>query len=105
MAEVQKHSRRSDVTEPVIANDWRAIDMMLRTQEVSDVVISYIMNSPTLTERLRRRQAREEGQEKVWLKNLAAFRYTAALRANRQLAVVLRSQGLNNAFTQRYFGK
>ena len=73
----------------------RAIDRMLRDQEVSDVVISYITSSPTLMERMRRRQAREEEQEKVRLKHLAAWRDATALRAYRQLAVVLRSQGLN----------
>jgi len=73
----------------------RAIDRMLRAQEVNDVVISYITSSPTLMERMRRRQVREEEQEKVRLKNLATWRDTAALRANRQLAVILRSQGLN----------
>jgi len=73
----------------------RAIDRMLRAQEVNDAVISYVTSSPTLMERMRRRQVREEEQEKVRLKNLATWRDTAALRANRQLAVILRSQGLN----------
>ena len=73
----------------------RAINRMLRAQEVNDVVISYITSSPTLMERLRRRQVQEQEQAKVRLKNLATWRDTTALRANRQLAVVLRAQGLN----------
>ncbi len=34
--------------------------MLLRAQEVSDVVVSYVTRSPSLTKKLRERIAREE---------------------------------------------
>ena len=38
----------------------RAVDMLLRAQEVSDVVVNYVMRSPTLTNKVRVRLAQEE---------------------------------------------
>jgi uncharacterized protein YjbI with pentapeptide repeats len=37
----------------------RTVDMLLRAQEVSDVVVDYVMRSPTLTNKLRERLVRE----------------------------------------------
>lgn len=74
-----------------------AIAVMLRAQEVSDVVISYVSRSPVLMKRLRERLERERSDEQQSQQAYRLERYQAAVRANRQLAVVLRSQGLNEA--------
>jgi uncharacterized protein YjbI with pentapeptide repeats len=73
----------------------RAVDMLLRAQEISDVVVNYVMRSPTLTNRLRERLAQEERAQPETQQQLERERFRAAVRANRQLAVVLRAQGLN----------
>jgi len=73
----------------------RAVDMLLRAQEVSDVVVNYVMRSPTLTNKLRERLAREERARPETQQQLDRERFRVAVRANRQLAVVLRAQGLN----------
>ena len=73
----------------------RAVDMLLRAQEVSDVVVNYVMRSPSLTNKLRERLAREERARPETQQQLDRERFRAAVRANRQLAVVLRAQGLN----------
>jgi uncharacterized protein YjbI with pentapeptide repeats len=72
----------------------RVVDMLLRAQEISDVVVSYVTRSPSLTKKFRERmtQAQPETQQQLELE-----RFRAAVRANRQLAVVLRTQGLNEA--------
>jgi uncharacterized protein YjbI with pentapeptide repeats len=75
----------------------RAVDMLLRAQEVSDVVVDYVMRSPTLTNRLRERLVREERARPETQQQLDRERFRAAVRANRQLAVVLRAQGLSEA--------
>ena len=75
----------------------RAVDMLLRAQEVSDVVVSYVKRSPSLTKKLREQIAREEQAKPETQQQLELERFRAAVRANRQLAVVLRAQGLNEA--------
>ena len=75
----------------------RAVDMLLRAQEVSDVVVNYVLRSPTLTNRVRERLVREERARPETQQQLERERFRAAVRANRQLAVVLRAQGLNEA--------
>ena len=75
----------------------RAVDMLLRTQEISDVVVDYVMRSPTLTNKLRERLAREERARPETQQQLDRERFRAAVRANRQFAVVLRAQGLSEA--------
>ena len=75
----------------------RAVDMMLRAQEVSDVVVSYVLRSPALTKKLRERLVREERAQPETQQQLELERFRAAVRAYRQLAVVLRAQGLNEA--------
>jgi uncharacterized protein YjbI with pentapeptide repeats len=75
----------------------RAVDMLLRTQEISDVVVDYVMRSPTLTNKLRERLAREERVRPETQQQLDRERFRAAVRANRQFAVVLRAQGLSEA--------
>ena len=75
----------------------RAVDMLLRAQEVSDVVVSYVTRSPALTKKLRERMAREERTQRETQQQLELERFRVAVRANRQLAVVLRAQGLNEA--------
>ncbi len=79
------------------ASAERAVDMLLRAQEVSDVVVSYVMRSPTLTKTFRERLAREERAQPETQQQPERERLQAAVRANRQLAVVLRAQGLNEA--------
>jgi len=79
------------------ASAERAVDMLLRAQEISDVVVNYVTRSPTLTKRLRERLAREERAQPETQQQRELERYRAAVRANRQLAVVLRAQGLNEA--------
>ncbi|HEX6554132.1 MAG TPA: pentapeptide repeat-containing protein [Ktedonobacteraceae bacterium] len=75
----------------------RAVDMLQRAQEVSDVVVGYVMRSPTLMNQFRERLAREAQAQPETQQQLDRERLQAAVRANRQLAVVLRSQGLNEA--------
>ena len=75
----------------------RAVDMLLRAQEVSDVVVSYVMRSPTLTKKIRERVASSSPAQPETQQQLERERFQAAVRANRQLAVVLRAQGLNEA--------
>jgi uncharacterized protein YjbI with pentapeptide repeats len=75
----------------------RAVDMLLRAQEVSDVVVGYVMRSPTLMKQFRERLAREAQAQPETQQQLDRERLQAAVRANRQLAVVLRAQGLNEA--------
>ena len=75
----------------------RAVDMLLRAQEVSDVVVSYVMRSSSLTKKVRERVAREAQAQPETRQQLELERFRAAVRANRQLAVVLRAQGLNEA--------
>ena len=75
----------------------RAVDMLLRAQEVSDVVVSYVTRSPSLTKKLLERMVREERMQQETQQHLELERFRAAVRANRQLAVVLRTQGLNEA--------
>ncbi len=79
------------------ASAERAVDMLLRAQEISDVVVNYVTRSPTLTKRLRERLAQEERAQPETQQQRELERYRAAVRANRQLAVVLRAQGLNEA--------
>ena len=74
-----------------------AIAVMLRAQEVSDVVISYVSRSPVLMKRLQERLERDKSDQQQSQQKYRLERYQAAVRANRQLAVVLRSQGLNEA--------
>src|SRR5260370_1574378 len=71
--------------------------MWLRALEVSDVVVSYVTRSPTLTKKLRERIEREERTQRETQQQLELERFRVAVRANRQLAVVLRAQGLNEA--------
>ena len=75
----------------------RAVDMLLRAQEVSDVVVGYVMRSPALMKQFRERLAREAQAQPETQQQRDRERLQAAVRANRQLAVVLRSQGLNEA--------
>jgi uncharacterized protein YjbI with pentapeptide repeats len=75
----------------------RTVDMLLRAQEVSDVVVDYVMRSPTLTNKLRERLLREGRARPETQQQLDRERFRAAVRANRQLAVVLRAQGLSEA--------
>jgi uncharacterized protein YjbI with pentapeptide repeats len=75
----------------------RAVDMLLRAQEVSDVVVSYVLRSPTLMKQFRERLAREVQAQPETQQQRDRERLRAAVRANRQLAVVLRAQGLNEA--------
>ena len=75
----------------------RAVDMLLRAQEVSDVVVSYVTRSPSLTKKVLERMVREERMQQETQQHLELERFRAAVRANRQLAVVLRTQGLNEA--------
>ena len=75
----------------------RAVDRLLRAQEVSDVVVGYVMRSPTLMNQFRKRLAREAQARPETQKQLDREHLQAAVRANRQLAVVLRAQGLNEA--------
>ncbi|MFL5653541.1 MAG: pentapeptide repeat-containing protein [Ktedonobacteraceae bacterium] len=72
----------------------RAVDMLLRAQEVSDVVVSYVMRSPTLTKKIRERVASSSPAQPETQQQLERERFRAAVRANRQLAVVLRAQVL-----------
>src|SRR5260370_34763989 len=71
--------------------------MWLRALEVSDVVVSYVTRSPTLTKKLRERIAREERTQRETQQQLELERFRVAVRANRQLAAVLRAQGVNEA--------
>jgi len=75
----------------------QAVDMLLRALEVSDVVVSYVTRSPSLTKKLRERIVREERTQRETQQQLELERFRVAVRANRQLAVVLRAQGLNEA--------
>src|SRR5260370_1353618 len=75
----------------------RAVDMWLRALEVSDVVVSYVTRSPTLTKKLRERIEREERTQRETQQQLELERFRVAVRANRQLAVVLRAHGLNES--------
>jgi uncharacterized protein YjbI with pentapeptide repeats len=75
----------------------RAVDMLLRAQEVGDVVVGYVMRSPTLMNQFRERLAREAQAPPETQQQRDRERMQAAVRANRQLAVVLRAQGLNEA--------
>src|SRR5258708_391205 len=75
----------------------RAVDMLLRAQEVSDAVVSYVTRSPSLANKVRERIAREERTQRETQQQLELERFRVAVRANRQLAVVLRAQGLNEA--------
>lgn len=75
----------------------RAVDMLLRAQEVSDIVVSYVMRSPNLTKKFRELMAREEQARPETQQQWERERLRDAVRANRQLAVVLRTQGLNEA--------
>ena len=79
------------------ASAERAVDRLLRAQEVSDVVVSYVMRSPALMNKLRERLTREAQAQPETQQQLDRERLQAAVRANRQLAVVLRAQGLNEA--------
>ncbi len=79
------------------ASTERAVDMLLRAQEVSDVVVGYVMRSPTLMKQFRERLAREAQAPPETQQQLDRERLQAAVRANRQFAVVLRAQGLNEA--------
>ncbi len=79
------------------ASAERAVDMLLRAQEVSDVVVSYVLRSPTLMNQFRERLAREAQAQPETQQQRDRERLQAAVRANRQLAVVLRAQGLNEA--------
>src|SRR6266851_3062186 len=75
----------------------RAVDMLLRAQEVSDAVVSYVTRSPSLANKVRERIAREERTQRETQQQLELERFRVTVRANRQLAVVLRAQGLNEA--------
>jgi uncharacterized protein YjbI with pentapeptide repeats len=75
----------------------RAVDMLLRAQEVNDVVVNYVMRSPTLTNKIRAQLAQEERARPETQQQQDRERFRAAVRANRQLAVVLRAQGLSEA--------
>lgn len=75
----------------------RAVDMLQRAQEVSDVVVDYVMRSPTLMNHFRGRLAYEAQAQPETQQQLDRERLQAAVRAYRQLAVVLRAQGLNEA--------
>lgn len=75
----------------------RTVDMLLRAQEVSDVVVNYVMRSPILMNRLRERLVQEERGQPETRQQLEREQLRAAVRAYRQLAVVLRAQGLNEA--------
>jgi uncharacterized protein YjbI with pentapeptide repeats len=79
------------------ASAERAVDMLLRAHEVSDVVVGYVVRSPTLMNQFRERLAREAQAQPETQQQLDRERLQAAVRANRQLAVVLRAQGLNEA--------
>jgi uncharacterized protein YjbI with pentapeptide repeats len=79
------------------ASAERAVDRLLRAQEVSDVVVSYVMRSPVLMKKFRERLAREARAQPETQQQQERERLQAAVRANRQLAVVLRTQGLNEA--------
>ena len=79
------------------ASAERAVDRLLRAQEVSDVVVSYVIRSPTLMKQFRARLAREAQAQPETQQQRERERLQAAVRANRQLAVVLRAQGLNEA--------
>jgi uncharacterized protein YjbI with pentapeptide repeats len=79
------------------ASAERVIDRLLRAQEVSDVVVGYVMRSPTLMNKFRERLAREAQAQPETQQQLDRERLQAAVRANRQLAVVLCAQGLNEA--------
>jgi uncharacterized protein YjbI with pentapeptide repeats len=79
------------------ASAERAVDMLLRAQENSDAVVSYVMRSPTLTKKFRERLSREAQAQPESQQQQERERLQAAVRANRQLAVVLRAQGLNEA--------
>jgi hypothetical protein len=76
----------------------RAVDM-LRAYEVSDVVVGYVMRSLILMNQFRERLARE-AQAHPETQQQDRKRLQAAMRANRQLAVVLRAQGLNEVADQ-----
>jgi uncharacterized protein YjbI with pentapeptide repeats len=75
----------------------RAVDMLQRAQEVSDAAVGYVMRSPTLMQQFRERLAREAQAQPETQQQRDRERLQAAVRANRQLAVVLRAQGLNEA--------
>jgi hypothetical protein len=59
--------------------------------------VGYVMRSPTLMKKFRERLAREAQAQPETQQQLDRERLQAAVRANRQLAVVLRAQGLNEA--------
>jgi uncharacterized protein YjbI with pentapeptide repeats len=75
----------------------RAIDKMLRAQEVSDVVVNYVLRSPALMGKLQERIVQRKKTPPETQKQRQRERFLIAVRANRQLAVVLRTQGLNEA--------
>jgi uncharacterized protein YjbI with pentapeptide repeats len=79
------------------ASAERAVDMLLRAHEVSDVVVGYVMRSPILMKNFREQLARAAQAQPQTQQQLDRERLQAAVRANRQLAVVLRAQGLNEA--------
>src|SRR5260370_11142075 len=57
----------------------RAVDMLLRAQEVSDVVVSYVTRSPSLTKKLLERIAREERTPRETQQQLELERFLAAV--------------------------
>jgi uncharacterized protein YjbI with pentapeptide repeats len=98
---VHRHLEEEEDAQPgergLPAGVERAIDGMLRAQEVSDVVANYVLRSPTLAKRLRERVARGEQTRPETRQQRERERLQVAVRANRQLAVVLRAQGVNEA--------
>src|SRR5260370_42516280 len=75
----------------------RAVDMLLRAQEVSDAVVSHVTRSPSLSKKVREQMTREERPQRETQQQLELERFRVPVRANTQLAVVLRAQGLNEA--------
>src|SRR5260370_14839966 len=70
----------------------RAVDMLLRAQEGSDAVVSYVTRSPSLANKVRERIAREKRTQRGTQQRLELERFRVPVRANRQLAVGLRPQ-------------
>ncbi len=80
---------------------WRTEpEIELQRQEelskLSDAVIGYVFRSPVLTKRMNDRRIRQKKEPGQSQKDHILEGYQTAIRANRQLTVVLQNQGLSD---------
>ncbi len=69
--------------------------IMLRAMEINDAVINYVFRSPVLLKRMEDRRIREQKESRKSRNERTLESYLTAVRANRQLTVVLQNQGLS----------